>query len=410
MLLRKAFATPEDVDLFDTLRPMVETMPDDAWDARLFRMFDSLSSSELDEMDSEQRQAIEGREAQARALRALPPAARKRKLFIAMLHMAAAEEGVDNAGDGDDSAEEEEDEDIGSSALDSALEAHDLALLPLPPVPSQPLPPLEDGEPLEGSAALAAALAAPHLLVAPAVARKARSVYERMRSKCEAWDGGAAHELSATLWEDCLAPLACSALALVHAGKLGEALGEMAGLLLFGSEEEGWLADTTTYKDWDVFHAFFTSVSVTWQHLLTHSDDELGLRSLPANLVPPPPSNAASRPSPFAALAGNSAVTTAAVPAVALAPVPTRKQLSGALSAWEARTNALLTYYDQFASKAVGKARLELQPQSRGGKQPADASGGRGERVVQGAVDALAGGGGARRRRQAKAVEATYAY
>ena len=60
-LLAKALAAPDDVDIFELLRDEVESMPEDAWDARLFRMFDSLSAEELDEMDKEQREAIAGR-------------------------------------------------------------------------------------------------------------------------------------------------------------------------------------------------------------------------------------------------------------------------------------------------------------------------------------------------------------
>eukprot|EP00966_Prymnesium_polylepis_P246326 5697210-Prymnesium_polylepis.1 len=54
-----------------------------------------------------------------------------------------------------------------------------------------------------------------------------------------------------------------------------------------------------------VAQAFFASLSITWQHLLSQPDAAIGLRTLPTRLQPPPPSSDTSRPSPFAAIAAS---------------------------------------------------------------------------------------------------------
>ncbi|KAL1515771.1 hypothetical protein AB1Y20_002387 [Prymnesium parvum] len=415
-MLSRAAAVPAAVDLFDALRPEVEARTDDSPDVRLFRMFDMLSADELAQLDGAQGEAFAS--PRASALRALSPAARKRELFLSMLHMAEMEERPFAAAADDD---DDDDDDDSASAFDAALEARGVGLLPLPPC-AEEWPPFAPGAPLEASARLRAALSRPHLAVAASVARSARAVARRMRSTGGAWGGGAARELSARLWCAAAAPPAARRpppLTLFsppaargccvgrrtsrRSRRLLDATGVMLGLLLFTSEDDSWIEETSTYKDWKVFHAFFKSVSITWQHLLAQPDETIGLCSLPADLTLSPSANDPSRPSPFCAFAlsrSTDSSDTAAAQAPPALPSSARTQLHAALHAWEERTNMFLSKYDKYASRAVGKARLEVFP--RENTQGNKASPERSTKTAPGTRLC--------KRQSSVVVEATYAY
>ena len=342
MMLKADADAPADADLFAILRPLVETLPHGSPEARMFRLFDQLTTAELDEMDADQSR-LAGRSKEARELRALPPANRKRRIFCAMLRHA------DGDGDGEDEGVEEAE---GQVRLDG-------------------------------------------LVLPTAVAKKATE----LRDAIDQTRGGASDSVSAAtcgnlLWQDGLAPAACRTLSLAGEGAWVEALGELTGLLLAMRADERWLEPTEANleraaTDSEVFAAFFTTVSVTWQAVLAQPDPVLGL--------------AASGGEGGGCARGGGAGAGA------------RAKLCAALHSWEAAVNDRLGAYDAALAPGLPQGsppvRLSCLPD---GWQTLGGGAGRRRTGAAGASDGRARGGRAttdkargkarRERRQAEAV------
>ena len=54
-------------------------------------------------------------------------------------------------------------------------------------------------------------------------------------------------------------------------------LGRLLGILLYATQNEGWIADNEVYEDERKFSKWFSDYSQAWKEILKRSDQELGL-------------------------------------------------------------------------------------------------------------------------------------
>jgi len=276
------------VDLFDVLRPHVETVDLALRESRIIcKYFWRVSGLSNKELNEHIRTAIrEG--SNFEDLFKLAPKQRKNTLFLRML--GGMTEFLEKRGLPDDTLEQVSEED-GDHSEDESAFAKRLRTLPAVERPLEKLcrefeqegaclilfeEPRCRGRGAQQTLTRASVLAVDHLLLRKDVGLRALRLSSKMRSMELSWSGGNT-SLGNALWDHFWIPSTEKAAKHVRDSNFGAALAELLGLLLYADAEDGWLTDQEVACEWKQFQHFFVKLSNVWKKVLGQGDKVLGL-------------------------------------------------------------------------------------------------------------------------------------
>ena len=286
-------ALSPEADIFTLLDPVVKEMSRSSFERKTWDRIKKYTDAEMEaelRRDSENRAEEDGGEPDYESWQSKPPMQRKAHFLAGLLcqfkimqeegEFGDSDDGEDDGGfgfgDSDDEIDSDEDEPEDDSPAGKAFskvqteleQQHGLKLVMLE-------------EPFDEGAKAATVtrkrlLTKDHLLLPVDVAEAATRINQGARKMCYSWGGGGT-SLGNALWSRYLHPAAAEAAGAVSAGRHGEALGPLLGVLFFGISDDGWLHDQEEYCEWDGFEHFFRSLSLSWQGILAQPDESIGL-------------------------------------------------------------------------------------------------------------------------------------